>query len=306
MKTKLLLFALCVSGLSYAQVQPTVHNATFDNIAKSSGGPCACAGWINKDIADQGETSTVDGEPVAKVDDLESDGYYQEVAVVANSDYTLDLQYKYNSDPTTTTHLEVTVLKGSGYKVDYTPAYDPPATAAQDGFGYDTVAAVELAANQLAQTLIVPPGDTNFNAMTQMTFNTGSETSIAIFIRAVGPYDLVGPPPHGDPSKEKGWMNGDSEVRFDNLVLVNTTTLSVDSFLANSFKVYPNPANDFITIQSKDIKVSSVDMYNVLGAKVLSSELTNNQVNVSSLVKGVYFMKIHTEGGSATKKVVIE
>lgn len=85
-----------------------------------------------------------------------------------------------------------------------------------------------------------------------------------------------------------------------------TSTLSIDDVNISDFKVYPNPANDFINIESKNIKVSSVDMYNVLGAKVLSSELTNNRVNVSNLVKGVYFMKINSEGGSATKKVVIQ
>ena len=84
------------------------------------------------------------------------------------------------------------------------------------------------------------------------------------------------------------------------------TTLSADDFSASNFKVYPNPASDYITIESKNIKVSSIDMYNVLGAKVLSSELTEDRVNVSNLVKGVYFMKINSVDGSLTKKVVID
>lgn len=78
--------------------------------------------------------------------------------------------------------------------------------------------------------------------------------------------------------------------------------------ISNSVKLYPNPARDFITIESKSVKLSSVDMYNVLGAKVLSTELSNNnRVNVSNLGKGVYFMKLYAEeGGSATKRVVIQ
>jgi hypothetical protein len=302
-KNLLFTLLLCASALGYSQVQPAVYNAAFDKIAKSSGSDCTCSGWINKDIADQAESTISNDSDASKFDDFESDGHYQEVEVIANSDYSLDIDYNFNIDPTTTVHIEVTILKGSGYVGGYVPAYDPPASAAQSGFGYDTVASVENAANQLAQTLILSPGDTSWNAMTQMTFNTGSETSIAIFIRAVGSYDAAS---HGDSGKDKGWMNGDAEIRMDNLVLVNTTVLSTKDVLASKFNVYPNPANDYITIASKNIKVSSVDMYNVLGAKVLSLELANDRVNVSNLVKGVYFMKINSDGGTATKKVVIQ
>ena len=91
--------------------------------------------------------------------------------------------------------------------------------------------------------------------------------------------------------------------------LASKSPLSVsENEISNSVKLYPNPARDFITIESKSVKLSSVDMYNVLGAKVLSTELSNNnRVNVSNLGKGVYFMKLYAEeGGSATKRVVIQ
>jgi hypothetical protein len=203
---------------AYATNQPTVHNSTFDKIAKSSGSDCACSGWINKDIADQGESSTTEGSDVVKLDDFESDGIYQEIAVQANSNYTLDLDFKYEVDPSTTEHIEVLILKGSSYVSGYTPAYAAPDTAAQDGFGYQEVSAVDDTNNHVSSLLITHPGDTSLNPMTQLSFNTGSETSIAIFIRAVGPYDAAS---HGDSGKDKGWMNGDAEVRLDNLSLVN-------------------------------------------------------------------------------------
>lgn len=303
MKTKLLLLLISVAALGYSQVQPTVHNATFDNIPKSSGSDCSCSGWINKDIADQGESSTVSGNSVGKLDNLESDGFYQEVAVVANSVYTLDLEYKFNSDPTTTTGFEVYVLKGSAYVGGYVPAYDLPADAAQDGFGYETVAQVEMAANQLAFSTTAPPGDTDFNSITQMSFNTGSETSIAIFIRAVGPYDAGS---HGDPSKDKGWMNGDSEVRLDNLVLTNTTVLSTKDILASNFNIYPNPAKDFINIKSSSAAISSVKIYDLLGKQVRAEDnLQNSKIDVSDIASGIYLMKINSDLGSLTRKIVI-
>jgi len=218
-KTLLFLSFICVSIFAYSQTQPTVYNATFDKIAKNSGSDCACSGWINKSVADQAESSTKDSDDVVKLDNLESDGIYQEVAVEANSNYTLDLEYWFSDATTTTQYIEVLILKGSSFVAAYTPAYLPPATAAQDGFGYDDLAVVDDTNNHVARTTIAPPGNTDKNSMTQLTFNTGTETSIAIFIRAVGPYDAAN---HGDSGKDKGWMNGDTEVRLDNLVLVNT------------------------------------------------------------------------------------
>ena len=84
-------------------------------------------------------------------------------------------------------------------------------------------------------------------------------------------------------------------------------TLSVDSPFASSFKIYPNPASDYIQIESNNVQISSVEMYSVLGKKVVSQKtLINNRLDVSNLSKGVYFMKINADGGSATKKVVVQ
>lgn len=303
MKKTLLLICLTLLGANiYSQTQPVVHNATFTKIAKSSGSDCACSGWINKDIADQAESSTKDSNDVVKFDNIESDGIYQEVAVVANSSYTLDLEYWFSEETTTTQHIEVLILKGSSYKSGYTPAYDIPANAAQSGFGYETVADVNNTANHVARTLITPPGNTSKNSMTQLTFSTGSETSIAIFIRAVGPYDANS---HGDSGKDKGWMNGDAEVRVDNLVLVNLgTTASVDDVFSSKIAIYPNPANEFVQISSS-VTIDKVDVYNLLGKKVLSSMKISDNLDISSLTKGVYMLKLTSGKSVASKKLII-
>ncbi|CDF80454.1 conserved hypothetical protein [Formosa agariphila KMM 3901] len=117
---------------------------------------------------------------------------------------------------------------------------------------------------------------------------TATTTEVVIYVRSLGSVDT------------------DTEVFYDNISLQQDNTQSVDDVLASNFKVYPNPASDYINIESKNVKVSSVDLYNILGAKVLSSGLIQNRVNVSNLSKGVYLMKINSVDGSVTKKVVIE
>jgi hypothetical protein len=298
-KTLLIVCFTLISALSFGQTQPVVHNATFTKIAKNSGSDCACSGWINKSVGDQGESSTKSGDDVAKLDNLESDALYQEVAVEANSDYTLDLEYWYDSDPTTTDYIEIVILKGSAYVSGYTPAYAEPATAAQDGYGYETLAQVDETNNHVARTTIVPPGNTDKNDITQLTFNTGSETSIAIYIRAVGPYDAS---IHGDSEKDKGFMNGDAEVRVDNLVLTNLgATASVNDIFASKVSIYPNPASSKLNIDTQET-INSIEVFNLLGKKVITSN--SKTVNINSLSKGMYIIKIASGDSIATKKII--
>jgi len=99
------------------------------------------------------------------------------------------------------------------------------------------------------------------------------------------------------------------EIRIGNTwAEVVETTLSVtENELDSKIKLYPNPANDFITIESNSIEITSVSIYNILGKEVLSqNSLTNNRLNVSNLNNGVYFINITANGNSITKKIIIQ
>ena len=83
--------------------------------------------------------------------------------------------------------------------------------------------------------------------------------------------------------------------------------LSVSKNNIEGLKIYPNPAKDYITIESKNVKLSSVELYNVLGSRILSQKtLTNNRLNVAGISKGIYMLKVNAEGASTTKKIVID
>ena len=77
---------------------------------------------------------------------------------------------------------------------------------------------------------------------------------------------------------------------------------------ANSVSLYPNPAKDVVRIETKNnVNVSSVEVFNLLGQSVLSqSTLKDNKINVSSLSKGLYLLKLASDKGTIAKKVVIE
>ncbi|KJD35322.1 hypothetical protein PW52_11700 [Tamlana sedimentorum] len=73
--------------------------------------------------------------------------------------------------------------------------------------------------------------------------------------------------------------------------------------------IYPNPVSSgkaYINISTKYNFKKRVEFYNVLGKRVYSVVLTGKELNISSLNRGVYILKI-TEGSlSETRKLVIK
>ena len=63
----------------------------------------------------------------------------------------------------------------------------------------------------------------------------------------------------------------------------------VETFGSN-IKLYPNPTSGVLNISGVD--VSTVEVYNLSGARMLIDRFTSNQVDVSSLSRGAYILKI--------------
>lgn len=82
-------------------------------------------------------------------------------------------------------------------------------------------------------------------------------------------------------------------------------TLSIDDNLVdNTFSIYPNPTNSKVNIKSES-KFDEVEIYNVLGQKVLSSKILDNQeINMSSLTSGTYFLKLKSESLIKNAKII--
>ncbi|WP_394759306.1 T9SS type A sorting domain-containing protein [Flavobacterium sp.] len=98
-------------------------------------------------------------------------------------------------------------------------------------------------------------------------------------------------------------------VSVDDLKVSTTFAdlLSVNKFNnISGLSIYPNPAKNTLNITSDSFETKTVAIYNVLGAQVLSANVTNAPINIASLSKGVYVVKVTEEGKTATRKLVIE
>lgn len=71
--------------------------------------------------------------------------------------------------------------------------------------------------------------------------------------------------------------------------------------------IYPNPAtSDRIYITSKLAQSKEVEIYDVLGKKILQTTLTGKELNITSLTPGVYVIKIKEGEATATRKLIVK
>lgn len=82
--------------------------------------------------------------------------------------------------------------------------------------------------------------------------------------------------------------------------------LNVNEALLSQVSVFPNPASDFLNVRvPSTVELSSVVLYDVLGKRT-NVAISNGQINVADLSRGVYILNIETTAGSLSQKVVIE
>ncbi|RAJ19278.1 putative secreted protein (Por secretion system target) [Gelidibacter algens] len=74
----------------------------------------------------------------------------------------------------------------------------------------------------------------------------------------------------------------------------------------SNLTIYPNPvSNGKIYITTKDNLTKEVEIYDVLGKKILSSSVFGKELNISKLTAGIYILKIREGNNSATRKLVV-
>ncbi|HUW04778.1 MAG TPA: C25 family cysteine peptidase [Williamwhitmania sp.] len=74
----------------------------------------------------------------------------------------------------------------------------------------------------------------------------------------------------------------------------------------NTFSIFPNPATDEFTVDTgKDGKIL-VTVFNLVGAAVIEEMVDNGtSINISSLHKGVYIVKVTSEGEQHVSKLIV-
>ncbi|MCD4833209.1 MAG: T9SS type A sorting domain-containing protein, partial [Bacteroidales bacterium] len=88
---------------------------------------------------------------------------------------------------------------------------------------------------------------------------------------------------------------------------VNPTAINENiSQNSNLLNIYPNPTNGIIHIEAKNIQ--AIEIIDMTGKVVKQLQETSNkmQIDLSKIHKGIYLIKVKTEKGIVTKKIILE
>ena len=101
-----------------------------------------------------------------------------------------------------------------------------------------------------------------------------------------------------------GWIIDDLQIQKDALSLE-------DNYLSTTFKVYPNPvADETLYLESTtDSRIMNVKMFNISGQLLLDNNFSNVEktiLDISSFTKGQYILKVETDKGAFTKKIMVK
>jgi hypothetical protein len=112
---------------------------------------------------------------------------------------------------------------------------------------------------------------------------------------------------------------GSSFNRFDQVeafdlppnITLPCEELSSQEFVENNLKIYPVPTNDILTIDAVagSIGMANLKLYDVTGKQVLNSPKDFDSIlnlNVSTLDKGLYILKIENSKVNISRKIIID
>ncbi|MBJ6369208.1 T9SS type A sorting domain-containing protein [Snuella sedimenti] len=104
----------------------------------------------------------------------------------------------------------------------------------------------------------------------------------------------------------------EDQIGAFNICAIAMESLGVEDLnIKNNFAMFPNPAKDIVHLKFNKITNNNIAiyLYDIQGKTILSTSksLQNNQVqlDVSSLITGMYFLKTHDGQRTVTKKLII-
>ena len=88
--------------------------------------------------------------------------------------------------------------------------------------------------------------------------------------------------------------------------LCNTASVLLLSEDNNDVIIFPNPVNTYLHINTKSNLFSQIEIFDSIGKKILSKELFENGIDISSFPKGIYFIKFFDIINTYTKKFIVQ
>ncbi len=75
-------------------------------------------------------------------------------------------------------------------------------------------------------------------------------------------------------------------------------------FLSNEFQIAPNPTTGNLNIEAKNLQISQISVFDAYGKLYLEFENSSSPINISHLPTGIYFIKITSDKGFFSQKII--
>jgi hypothetical protein len=86
-----------------------------------------------------------------------------------------------------------------------------------------------------------------------------------------------------------------------------TSNTGIKSIHDLGVKVYPIPANNYLTIEQSSNVNTQISLINILGEVVLNKQINYTEnIDLSGLSKGIYFLSLENSNGKAIQKIIIK
>jgi hypothetical protein len=101
--------------------------------------------------------------------------------------------------------------------------------------------------------------------------------------------------------------NEDNDFFIDNFRILVDTALSNDDETIEGFKLYPRIVQQYLNYDAQE-NVQRISIYNLLGQEVMNVKpnVTNSQLDLSSLRGGIYLVKVQVGNVTQTFKIIKE
>ena len=155
-------------------------------------------------------------------------------------------------------------------------------------------------------TAIVTGTATNTNSIfANPQLTTASTTNPDFHLLTSSPAKNAGNPAYVPANTETDYYN---QLRIEGGIIdcgadeFGSINLGIDEMEISKFSIYPNPATNFITIDS-EIPVGKYQIFNGSGQKLMEGS-ERNKINISELSAGIYFIKFQIENKNYVSKLI--
>ena len=104
---------------------------------------------------------------------------------------------------------------------------------------------------------------------------------------------------------------GEQSIKISELSAEYSNYASVENIIVgegSGVKIYPNPVTEGVFTVSSSKAIEAVDVYSIAGSTIASVKCEGNNVTIDAtgFANGIYLVKVETEAGASTSKLIVK